>query len=199
MEKKNTIIIFLILVVVFVVGYLLFLAENEETLSEEGFFLDYEELGFKEVDRDLTSDSTLILDCERISYWVERELREEDIAINSPEEYEEVLHRVYEKRYEHFLQLEDRYDSVDYTYEEFFEICNTFPDIDFSEKTLLANYSSTSGHGADFKRSVYKDPSKKEVVYETRAIGGGVGDGYFSNMNWVLVTKIPPEYDILFK
>lgn len=201
MEKtKIVLIVSLILIIIFIVGYFLLFTNEEESLQEEkGFFLDYKELEFEEVDRGLTSDFTLIGDCENIDLWVEEELREEDIAINSLEKYEEVLHRVYEKMYERFLQSEGRYDSVDYTYEEFFEICNIFPEIDFSEKTLLGNHSSASGYGAYFEKSVYKDPSKKEVVYDARAIGEGVGEQHFSSMNWIIVPKINPDYNIIFK
>jgi len=75
------------------------------------------------------------------------------------------------------------------------------PPIDFSQKTLLGQFTSGSCATAGFKKEVFRDDKTKTVTYFVSAlesnIGGCSGEGAMS-MNLIAVPKIPTDYKVVF-
>ena len=73
------------------------------------------------------------------------------------------------------------------------------PEIDFSQKTLLGKYAQGGGCSIDFKKKVYRDDSNKKIIYSIYVIekGGCAKVGF--DGNWILIPKIPSDYNVEFE
>jgi hypothetical protein len=79
--------------------------------------------------------------------------------------------------------------------------CDGFENIsiDFNSKTLLGKFAF-GGCGADkaFKVVVRRSDKNKTVSYQLERERHDICDGMYPTMNWVLVDKIPAEYEVIF-
>lgn len=73
-----------------------------------------------------------------------------------------------------------------------------FPEIDFSQKILLGKYVSW-GCSADISKEVYRDDVNKKIVYSIHIVERGSCERLGMAMNWILIPKIPSDYNIKFK
>lgn len=73
----------------------------------------------------------------------------------------------------------------------------TFSPPDFSQYTILGKYAKGTCR-AIFERNVSRDNSKKECVYKIKVRECGSCELLISSMNWVLVPKIPDDYNAIF-
>ncbi|MBU4501161.1 MAG: hypothetical protein KKA79_01100 [Nanoarchaeota archaeon] len=103
----------------------------------------------------------------------------EEVVIHSQEEYQNML---------------DEYEAF-YTCEWGKEA----PKIDFSQKTLLGKYAQGVGCSIDFKRNVHRDDTNKKIIYSIDVLQEGRCDMLGESMNWVLIPKIPSDYEAEFK
>ncbi len=73
------------------------------------------------------------------------------------------------------------------------------PKIDFSQKTLLGQYTMGGGCTIDFKKSALKDEKHKKILYlvEVQNNGGCAMAGY--SMNWITIPKLPKGFTVEFK
>jgi hypothetical protein len=74
----------------------------------------------------------------------------------------------------------------------------TLPPIDFDEKTLLGIFASGGGCDVDFQREVFRDDNNKEIIYNIKIFSEGTCEAIFSSMNWILIPKIPEDYEVEF-
>lgn len=81
------------------------------------------------------------------------------------------------------------------------DFCKDFklPPIDFSQYTLLGKYTEGGGCSIDFKRNVAWDDANKKVAYSIDIIEIGACMKLAVSMNWILVPKIPPNYNVIFE
>lgn len=78
-----------------------------------------------------------------------------------------------------------------------FDNGNTFDDIDFKQYTLLGKYARENCK-ATFERNVSKDDSQKKIFYNLKIKQCGKCETNWESMNWVLVPKIPENYNVIF-
>ncbi len=74
----------------------------------------------------------------------------------------------------------------------------TYEPIDFSKYTLLGKYVPGSGCEVIYSRNATRDDEAKKVSYEIKADQYGVCDCSHPSMNWVLIPKIPEDYNVVF-
>lgn len=75
-----------------------------------------------------------------------------------------------------------------------------FPQVDFSQKTLLGKWASGSCAARGFEKTVIKDDAKKEIVYSVKVLERNMacsGPG-LESMNLVAIPKIPKNYKVIF-
>ncbi len=77
--------------------------------------------------------------------------------------------------------------------------CDTthLPPIDFSKYTLLGKRTE-GGCRLYNKRKVIDDKVNKQYIYEIKVKQCGICKRLVTNMNWVLVPKLPPGYSVKF-
>ncbi|MDP2653188.1 MAG: hypothetical protein Q8Q08_04055 [Candidatus Omnitrophota bacterium] len=79
-----------------------------------------------------------------------------------------------------------------------------FPAVDFSSKTLLGKLAGGSCAARDFKKEVYRDDAKKEIVYSVQVIERHDPNvAYFKcapvdSINLIAIPKIPKDYKVVF-
>jgi hypothetical protein len=78
--------------------------------------------------------------------------------------------------------------------------CDTaqLPPIDFTYYTLLSKQTGGGGCHATYLRKVIKDTEHKKIIYEIEVKYEGICAMIISNRNWVIVPKIPDDYNIEF-
>jgi hypothetical protein len=69
--------------------------------------------------------------------------------------------------------------------------------VDFSAYTVLGKYTSGDCR-VSFERRVTRDNIQKKVYYRLKVHECGNCERYSESMNWVLVPKIPDDYEVLF-
>jgi len=69
--------------------------------------------------------------------------------------------------------------------------------IDFSNYTLLGKYASGTCQ-VSYERNVTRDDVQKKVYYYIKVHECGACMSYSESINWVLVSKIPADYDVIF-
>lgn len=78
-----------------------------------------------------------------------------------------------------------------------FDNGNTYDTIDFNQYTLLGKYARESCK-VTFERNVTKDDSQKKYFYKIKVHQCGTCKTNWESMNWVLVPKIPNDYNVSF-
>ncbi len=171
-----------VLIVLFVVGIIgtsIFLF-NQEKLEE----IEYKELKFNEQGE--TELCPVFL-----TYGI---ALENGIVINSQENYEIFLDELYKSNYENHI-----YRMEEVSYEEFFETCNIFPKIDFSEYFLLGRSLSGGGCSILFEHDFYKNKEAKKIVYEATIIETGFCDQGVMGSKWALISRDYLDYNVVFR
>ena len=76
-----------------------------------------------------------------------------------------------------------------------------FPSIDFSQNTLLGNWTGGSCAAFGFKRTISKDSEKKEILYSIKVQERDIacrGRG-LQSLNMVTIPKLPKGYKVTFE
>ena len=108
-------------------------------------------------------------------------------------------------QYEMVIRNESEYQSAINTstdlYPNPFLLCidYKFPKIDFDQNTLLGHQVVTAGCSADFTRSIRQLDLDAMVIYEIKYSSSGSCDKAISNNNFVLIPKIPENYEVRFE
>ncbi len=79
--------------------------------------------------------------------------------------------------------------------------CDTakLPEIDFDKFSLLGKETGGGGCGAKSEHTVLKDTKNKKIIYKISVEYIGNCFIYFFSFNFVLVPKIPDDYEIEFQ
>lgn len=99
-----------------------------------------------------------------------------------------------------------------FTLDEFVSICQQFPDIDFSQHSLLIRLISNAGSSSDggdacrlwhvgYTRRIYRDDVNSEVIDVLERIKPKtryITDIGVIKFEWLLVPRIPPDYKVQF-
>jgi hypothetical protein len=97
------------------------------------------------------------------------------------------------------VEYSDRYQSIpEMSYEEFLATCNVFPDVDFSQYSVLGYHATGTGCNVTFERHVYRDDQNKAILYELTVVEEGICEKDFNNRNLILVPRIPSDYIVDF-
>lgn len=78
-----------------------------------------------------------------------------------------------------------------------FDNGSNYETIDFNQYTLLGKYASEKCK-VTFERNVTKDNSQKKYFYKIKVHQCGTCKTNWESMNWVLVPKIPNDYNVSF-
>jgi hypothetical protein len=70
--------------------------------------------------------------------------------------------------------------------------------IDFNQYTVLGKFAGGKCY-VIFERNVFRDDTKKQVIYHIIVHQCGWCDLNNTDMNWVLVPKIPDNYEVVFE
>lgn len=85
-----------------------------------------------------------------------------------------------------------------YSLQVSFDEGKSFQNIDFSQYTLLGKRASGQCH-VHFERDVSVNVEQKQVLYIIRIRQCGTCKKFLELMNWVLIPKIPDDYNVTFK
>jgi len=139
---------------------------------------DLRPIGWKEVDSGLVDIRTL-----------------EDYAIRTGSLYQEGFLDYLQNR----VEYPDTYQSIlEMNYEGFLATCNVFPDVDFSQYSVLGYQATGTGCTVTFEKHVYRDDPSKKILYEIAVIEEGVCEMAIHKRNLILVPRIPPDYSVEF-
>lgn len=90
-------------------------------------------------------------------------------------------------------------DLPEFSYEEYFEICNVFPEIDFSKYSLLGYHASGTGCDVSFEKYIYQNDEDLSILYQLKVIEKDDCETTIYNRNFILVAKIPSSYEVQFQ
>jgi hypothetical protein len=166
--------------------------------------IGYEDLQLREIGQDLLTDPGMPgCDLQGLPAFNWKLVDAGQVAIRTQEEYALHIDSLYSEGYAVFLQnlsaFPDTYQSVpNYGYDEFLEICNVFPEIDFSQKSILGNHASGTGCSVDFEKHVYRDDDNKRVLYTVEVIEEGLCEMYGWSRNLITIASVPSDYRVEF-
>ena len=125
------------------------------------------------------------------------------VDIRTPEDYAIRTESLYQEGFLGYLQnrveYPDTYRSIpEMTYEEFLTTCNVFPDVDFSQYSVLGYQATGTGCIVTFEKHVYRDDRNKQILYELTVVEEGVCETAVHNRNLILVPRIPDDYSVAF-
>jgi hypothetical protein len=125
------------------------------------------------------------------------------VAIRTQREYTSNANSLYSEGYavfqENLAAFPNTYQSIpNYSYDEFLEICNVFPEIDFSQKTMLGNHASGTGCSVDFEKHVYRDDENSRILYSVKVIEEGLCEMYGWSRNLITIASVPSDYSVEF-
>lgn len=125
------------------------------------------------------------------------------VDIRTPEDYAIRTESLYQEGFLDYLQTRveypDTYLSIpEMNYEEFLATCNVFPDVDFSQYSVLGYQATGTGCTVTFEKHVYRDDPSKKILYEIAVIEEGVCEMAIHKRNLILVPRIPPDYSVEF-
>jgi hypothetical protein len=132
--------------------------------------------------------------------------KEEDsglVDIRTPEDYAIRTESLYQEGFLDYQQTRlehpETYESIpEMTYEAFLATCNVFPDVDFSQYSVLGYQATGTGCTVTFERHLYRDDQNKKIIYELAVIEEGACETAIGNRNLILVPQIPPDYSVEF-
>lgn len=132
-----------------------------------------------------------------------KEVNSGRVDIRTPEDYGIQVGSLYQEGYRNYqenrVDFPDLYQSIpDMSYEEFLETCNVFPEVDFSQHSLLGYHGSGTGCTVTFDKHVFRNDQERSILYELTVIEGGACEKISYNRNLILVPRIPPDYSVEF-
>jgi hypothetical protein len=179
--------------------------QSGESTPESTFVeVPYSELVLEQLDSDILTDPR-ILGCSLVDLppfsW--KEVNSGMVDIRTLEDYANKVGSLYQKAYNNYqenrVDFPDMYRSIpDMTYQEFLATCDVFPDLDFSQHSLLGYHASGSGCTVTFDKRVYRDDKDQSILYELTIVEEGACEKISYERNLILVPRIPPEYSLEF-
>ncbi len=166
--------------------------------------IPYSELVLEELDQDTISKlgiSGCILADLRPFGW--KTVDSGLVDIRTPKDYAIQVESLYQEGYLDYqqtrLEYPDRYRLIpEMSYEAFITTCNVFPDVDFSQYSVLGYHAIGTGCSVTFEKHVYRDDQNKAILYELTVVEGGICKKDFNNRNLILVPRIPSDYIVDF-
>jgi hypothetical protein len=124
----------------------------------------------------------------------------EQVVINSQEKYSSYLGTIYQEQLQIYQKNRQRLTNrPNYTYEEFFKLCNKFPTIDFSRKTLLIQHAGAGGCSAKFDPYVGRDDKNKTFTFAIKRTISGACDMSIFHSSYITIPKIPQDFTVKFE
>jgi hypothetical protein len=125
------------------------------------------------------------------------------VDIRTPKDYAIQVESLYQEGYLDYQQARveypDRYQLIpEMSYKEFLATCNVFPDVDFSQYSVLGYQASGTGCNVTFKKHLYRDDRNKAILYELTVVEDGACEKNVNNRNLILVPRIPSGYLVYF-
>jgi hypothetical protein len=125
------------------------------------------------------------------------------VVIRTPDEYERRIGSLYQEGYRGYLDQRMDYPGTyqslpEMSYEEFLATCNVFPEVDFSQYSVLGNHASGTGCTVSFERHVFREDTEKKITYQLSVVEEGACEKVEYSRNLILVPCIPLEYQVLF-
>ena len=176
----------------------------EPNLLQSYVELPYNELVLEELDQDILN-SLGISGCSladlRPFGW--KTVDSGLVDIRTPQDYAIQVESLYQEGYLDYqqtrLEYSDRYQSIpELSYEKFLAACNVFPDVDFSQYSVLGYHATGTGCNVTFERQVYRDEQNQVILYELTVVEEGICEKDFNNRNLILVPRIPSGYIVDF-
>lgn len=177
---------------------------EEPTHPQTYVEIPYNELVLKELDQDILASpgmSGCSLADLRPFGW--KTMDSGLVDIRTPEDYSIQVESLYQEGYLDYQQARveypDKYQLIpELSYEEFLAICNVFPEVDFSQNSVLGYHAIGTGCNVTFEKNVYRDDQNKAIQYSLTVVEEGVCEKDFNNRNLILVPKIPSDYIVDF-
>jgi len=98
------------------------------------------------------------------------------------------------KNYEHIIRTDSQ--NV-FNLKVSFDNGDNYDTVDFSQYTLLGKYARGNCK-AIFERNATKNEMQKKIFYKVKVYQCGSCEINWESMNWVLVPKIPADYNVSF-
>jgi hypothetical protein len=166
--------------------------------------ISFTELVFKDLDQELLSDPAIpgcsLADLPPFGW---KEVDSGLVDIRTPDEYERRIGSLYQEGYRGYLDHRRDYPGTyqslpEMSYEEFLATCNVFPEVDFSQYTVLGNHASGTGCTVSFEKHVFREDTEKKITYHLSVVEEGACEKVEYSRNLILVPRIPLEYQVLF-
>lgn len=164
----------------------------------------YEGLQLRELGQDVLTDPGIPgCDLRDLPAFNWKLLDAGQVATRTQNEYTSNIDSLYSEGYavfqENLAAFPDTYQSIpNYSYDEFLEICNVFPEIDFSQNTILGNHASGTGCSVDFEKHVYRDDENNRILYIVKVIEEGLCEMYGWSRNLMTIASVPSDYSVEF-
>jgi len=172
---------------------------GEPTLLPTYVEIPYSELVLEELDQDILANPGIpgcsLVDLRPFGWkTVDSGL----VDIRTPKDYAIQVESLYQEGYLDYqqtrLEYPDRYQYIpEMSYEEFLATCYVFPDVDFSQYSLLGYHATGTGCNVTFEKHVYRDEQNKAILYELTVVEEGVCEKDVNNRNLILVPRIPSD------
>jgi len=199
----------IVLLFSFITGMSLLVACNvaqsgEPTLLPTYVEIPYSELVLDELDQDILADPGIpgcsLADLRPFGW---KTVDSGVVDIRTPEYYAIQTESLYQEGYRDYQQAHeeypDKYQSIpEISYEEFLETCNVFPDVDFSQYSVLGYHATGNGCNVNFEKHVYRGDQDKTILYVLTVIEEGTCENVFHDRNLILVPRIPSGYEVIF-
>jgi hypothetical protein len=177
---------------------------GKPTLLQTYVEIPYSELVLEELDQDiLTSPGISGCSLADLRPFGWKTVDSGLVDIRTPRDYANQIESLYQEGYLDYQQTRvenpERYQSIpEMSYKEFLLICNIFPDVDFSQYSVLGYHATGTGCNITFEKHVYRDDQIKAFLYELTIVEEGVCEKDVNNRNLILVPRIPPDYSVAF-
>jgi hypothetical protein len=125
------------------------------------------------------------------------------VDIRTPKDYAVQVESLYQEGYLDYqqtrMEYSDIYQSIpEMSYEEFLATCNVFPEVDFSQYSVLGYHATGTGCYVTFERHVYRDDQNKTILYKLTVVEEGDCEKNVNNRNLIFVPRIPSDYFVDF-
>lgn len=164
----------------------------------------YEELTFEELDQSLLADPGMIgCNLSDLPPFGWKTVDSGIADVRTPEDYALQIGSLYQEGFRYYLDnriaFPDTYQSIpEMNYEEFLETCNVFPDVDFTQHSVLGYHTVGTGCTVTFEKRVYRDDQNRVILYELTIIEEGACEMDYRDRNLILVPRIPLDYVVEF-
>jgi hypothetical protein len=177
---------------------------GEPTLSPAYVEIPYTELALRELAPAILADPGIsgcsLADLPAFGW---KEVDSGLVDIRTPEDYAIRTESLYQEGFLGYLQdrveYPDTYRSIpEMNYETFLATCNVFPDVDFSQYSVLGYEATGTGCTVTFEKHVYRDDQNKQILYELTVVEEGACETAVRNRNLIFVPRIPHDYSVTF-